>query len=266
MSLFRPLAFLLCFLWARDGAAQSLRYFAPSAARDGVLELTWVRESAGQRTAGAWPAGELGWLFARQSGTQRNFDAAEPRALDATRWALALEGDGGALVGWDLPARVEQVTVAELGAFLGARGGAHVLPTFAPELGRADERLKLVRLESLARHVRGARHDGIVLSKSGQRMELRAMLDPASAGAGGDLVFKLYLPPGGTETLVCRALQLESGASEELRVTDGLVRARLASAGPWCLEVHRLRHAEDGLELASATLVFELPAATGGGR
>ena len=267
MSLLRLLAFLPCFLWARAGAAQSLAYFTPSAPRDGALELGYVREDrARARTASEWPRSEFGWLFARQSGTQRNFDAPEPAPGVATRWSLALEDDGEALLGWDLPPRVEELAAAELGAFLRERGGASALALLGPDLRRAGARVKLVRLESLARHVRGARADGIVLSKGGQRMELRAMLDPASAGPGKDLAFKLYLPPGGAENVLVRAVQLATGAVQALELAEGLVRAQLPAAGPWCLEAHRLRRADGELELASTTLVFELPAAGGGGR
>lgn len=266
MSFFRPLAYLLCFLWAREHAAQSLAYFRPDATTDNAVELAYAREGADRaRTAGAWPTSDFGWLFARQADTQANFDAPELAAGASERWSLALTGDGGALVGWDLPPRVEDVALAELRSFLTERGGASALTLLGPDLRRESARVKLVRLESLARHVRGARADGIVLTKSGQRMELRAMLDPAAAGPGKDLAFKLYLPPGGAENVLVRAVQLETGAVVELRLADGVVRARLPVAGPWRLEAHRLRRAEGELELASATLVFELPA-SGGGR
>lgn len=266
MSLPRPLAFLLCLLWSRVAAAQSLAYFAPSAPRDGAVELEFVREDAARaRAIGVWPTSEFGWLFARQADTQANFEAPE-LAPGSTRWSLALEGEGGALVGWDLPPRTEEVALAELRSFLTERGGASALALLGPDLRRENARVKLVRLESLARHVRGSHLDGIVLTKSGQRMELRAMLDPAAAGPGRDLAFKLYLPPGGAENVLVRARQLETGKLEELRFADGLVRAQLPVAGPWCLEAQRLRRTEGELELASATLVFELPAAVGGGR
>lgn len=267
MSLLRPLALLLFLPWPEAPAAQSVIYFAPQAAKDGAVELACLREGAERaRTPADWPAREFGWLFARESGTQANFDAPGTAPGAGARWSLALSGDGGALVGWDLPPRVEEVALAELRGFLMERGGAQALPLLGPDLRREGARVPLVRLESLARHVRGARADGIVLTKSGQRMELRAMLDPASAGPGKDLAFKLYLPPGGAEHVLVRAVQLESGVVQELRLVDGLVRAQLPAAGPWRLEAHRLRRVEGELELASATLVFELPAATGGGR
>jgi hypothetical protein len=147
---------------------------------------------------------------------------------------------------------------------LSERGAGAAVPLLGLDPRREGARVRLVRLESLARLVRGARADGIVLTKSGQRMELRALLDPSQAGPGQDLVFKLYLPPGGAENVCVRAVQLESGTAVELRFAEGLVRAQLPEAGPWRLEAHRLRRAEGELELASATLVFELPAAGGG--
>ena len=267
MSVLRHLLVLLFLVGGRALEAQSLAYFEPGRRVADGLELGYAREHAGTRSPGLWPTSAAGWIFLRESGTQSNFEAGTPRAEDARAWTLTLAGDGAALVGWDLPPRVEETSVGALRAFLGERGGAQALPLLGPDGRRANELVRLTRLESLALHVPGRSADGTVLSKSGQRMELRALLDPSTSAAGSDLVFKLYLPPGGDQGVFCRAQQLATGTTMELtRLADGVVRARLETAGPWRLEAHRLRRLEGELELASTTLVFELPAAKAGGR
>lgn len=248
-------------------SAQTLARFVPvelggDEARPLACELRFVREGVRGVELQPWPAHEIGWMFAREEGSQHNFESLAPLAEDATRLRLEREGGSALLVGWDLPPRIERMHPIELRAFLAARTKA--LPGELDALANATVLVR--RLESLALLARPggtalAGPSGIATSKSGQRMELRAMVDPSSAAAGSDFAFKLYLPPGGAANVLCRAVHLESRKELALELLgDGSLRAKLEQAGPWMIEAIRLRalegDAEAALELASCTLVF----------
>jgi len=266
----------------QPASAQTLARFVP-AELDGKspLELRYLREHTRSIELQPWPAQEIGWMFVRAEGTQHNYDVLAPLAEDATRLRLEREGPGPLLVGWDLPPRVEHVHPVDLRVFLAQRWNQESMPR-ALEVLAGNERIPVLRLESLALLARPA--DGatpaepsaIATSKSGQRMELRALFDPSFQQAGSVFAFKLYLPEGGAENIAVRAVHLASREAQAIeRLPDGSLRAKLAQAGPWMLEASRLR-ALDGaagaaLELASSTLVFVVrPSAPrakeGGGR
>jgi hypothetical protein len=254
-------------------SAQTLARFVPAAPETaGALELRFVRERAGRAEPQPWPATDVGWLFVREEGTQQNHDALAPAAEDATVLRLERGTPGPALVGWDPPPRIERTSAAELASFLAERAGEKGLPRAALALP-AEGPVTVLRLESLALVARpgGAAPATVAASKSGQRMELRPLFDPGALAAGGDFVFRLYLPEGGADGLLCRAVQLETREALALeRLPEGTLRMRLERPGPWMVEVSRVR-ALDGaagaeLELASTTLVFVVPPAKGGGR
>jgi hypothetical protein len=254
--------------------AQTLARFEPApAAQARVLELRFVREGAEGVLPQPWPEREAGWLFVREEGTQRNHETLAPLPEDATRLFLERMGPGAALVGWDLPPRVERMSPAELGAFLEARAGRE-LRLRALAMLPANEPVPVQRLESLAllagpQDERApAEPSAIAISKAGQRMELRALFDPTFLQAGSDFAFKLYVPEGGPEDVVSRAVQLETRETRAVeRLPDGSLRARLDRPGAWMLEASRVRALDAApgpvLELASATLVFTVRAGSG---
>jgi hypothetical protein len=273
-----PCALVLLAL-TLPASAQSLARFVPpelGASATGSLELSFVRESKRAIELQPWPVREVGWLFVRGEGTQRNFDALAPRAEDATRLGLELDGPGPHLVGWDLPPRVERMQPAELRAFLAERSPDRSAPRALQALAEG-ETVPVLRLESLqllAGSPAGAAPAGpsaVALGKAGLRMELRALFDPGWAAPESDVPFRLYLPEGGRADVLARLVHLESRAALPLTLTqDGSLRARPDRPGAWLLEASRVR-ALDGspaaqgatLELASITFVFVVPAAAG---
>ncbi len=258
--------------------AQTVAHFTPASAAapgEGGLALRVLEVGRGLIV---WPAGDIGWLFVREEGTQRNYDALAPDSGDRTLLRLERETTGAVLVGWDRPPRDEPVSCDGLRAFVEALAPGVVLPQEIEAL-LARQTLLVRRLESLAL-VEAPRESGepiapsaVSTSKSGQRMELRPLLDPTFVAAGSDFVFRLHLPEGGEEQIFLRAVHLASGETRPvLRAEQGTLRAELDRAGPWRIEAHRLRRLESGadaaLELASSTLVFdvsEAPARDGEG-
>ncbi len=272
----------------RTASAQTLVRFAPlapSAEGSAALELRFVRERSGQVEAEIWPTQELGWLFVREDGTQRNYDALAPSPEDARLVRFERGTQGVALVGWDLPARVERSTGGELRAFLAERGFQRALPTGVEALP-AEQAIAVQRIESLTLLARGTRVESspepstVATSKTGQRMELRAVLDPSFAVAGSEFCFRMYLPAGGARVedalLWARAVHLPSGEVRAVEVLpDRSLRTKLDRPGAWMLEAHRLRPLEAArsettptaeLELASSTLVFDVRAVPADGK
>lgn len=271
-----PAFFLLVF--ALPASAQTLARFepvVPDPTITGTLALRFVREHAQRIELQAWPTQEIGWLFVREEGTQHNLDALAPATEDKTLLRLERQGGGSALVGWDMPPRVEPTRPAELRTFLAERAGRKVLPREIGELA-GNEPVPVLRLESMALVVgapAGAAPAGpsaVASSKGGQRMELRALFDPSFVAAGSDLAFRLYLPEGGRQDVYVRCVHLASREARELELAqDGSVRARLDRSGAWMLEASRVRALDAAgpqgarLELASVTLVFVVPPAAG---
>lgn len=116
---------------------------------------------------------------------------------------------------------------------------------------------------------RGAREDdpaGVVMSKSGQAVEIRLMADPHALALGSDVPVRVYLASWGGAKLWATP---DGGAPQEL-VTDsgGIARFKLSQAGVWRIECH---HAEpiksDAADwmLRSGTVTFEI-AERGDGR
>ncbi len=276
----------LTLLVLPSASAQSLARFVPvelggKDANALTWELRFVRESTRSIELQPWPLHEIGWMFVRAEGTQHNYDELAPLAEDATRLRLERESPGPLLVGWDLPPRIERMHPVELRAFLAERSDRRTMPRGVEAL-TSNATVLVLRLESLALRARPAGGAALAepsasaISKGGQRMELRALVDPSFVQAGSDFAFKLYLPAGGAEGVLCRAVHLASRKAQALELLgDGSLRVKLEQPGPWMLEATRLRALggaeEAALELASTTLVFVVrgstaPAQEGGGR
>jgi hypothetical protein len=270
----KTLLLALCALaWLGGGgaAAQSLARFVPAAptrSKPAALELRFVRERSGHVEPQVWPMSELGWLFVREEGTQRNYDTLAPAPEDARILRVERGAKGVALVGWDVRPELERTSAVTLRGFLADRGGSRV-STETLEKMPAEQELSLRRLESLtllAREVEaGAAPEpsAVATSKSGQRMELRALFDPTFVTAGSECAFRLSLPEGGEAGLWVRAVHLASGTVLPVDVLpERSLRCKLDRAGPWMIEAHRLRELAPGsgaeLELASTTLVFDV--------
>ncbi len=220
------------------------------------------------------------WCFLRVAGTQENRDAldvppANPDPPDAPveasvpigRWPL--QHPGTALLGIDLaPVLISAQTEA-----LTEWAGSHVAkPKEVPLLAGANTRVLHVRsvksLVSIARadgETEGA--SGTSTSKSGQRVEIRPLMDPVTASIGSIVPCRVYALgdalPGSTYT----ATHLPTGRVQRVETNDkGIGHFTVDAPGEWLVEFHHL-HAMKGMEdrfgrveadvvLHSATLTF----------
>lgn len=259
---------LICGLVSGLAQAQSVTHFVP-APTTGDLELRVLRRGLHENALELWPEKELGWLFVREEGTQRNYSLLAAQFAEPTLVRVEREQQGVALVGWDRSPRVESVRSSEIVDFIQQRSPSATLPQAVQALS-ARENWPVRRVESLSQLVGKPTAPGtssaVATSKAGQRMELRPLIDPTSVLAGSDLAFRLSLPEGENSVLVARATHLPSAAVRPVEIApEGMLRTKLDLTGPWMIEAHALRGAAstagEELELLSVTLVFQLNSA-----
>lgn len=255
--------------------AQSVSILEPESfvhAPGDSLELSLLRETGGERERAAWPTtSERAWLFVRADGTQENLAEVPRLGEDEDRTRLVLPHVDANLIGLDLAPRVEVVPRAAWRRFLEERVGA-APATLLPEtrVRRVESMKLLVRVVEPGDEVTPS---ATAQSKSGQTLELRPLADPTCVPEGGDLPFRVYVPDGEAAGLRLVARHLSSGAVWTSVVrAGGIGDVRITAPGRWTVEVHQLvestRDSAADVELRSATIAFEAPAAgdEGGGR
>ena len=228
------------------------RYVVPEGERVALS----VASEAGEA---AWPERETRHFFVRSSWHQSNRDGVAPDADGVVRWTLDRPGVG--VIGMDLEARTESTTGAALSAFLDERvaeGAAR--PAVGP-----GEAIEIRRVESFKTLVRvGEGGPGTVATdKTGQRAEIRTLMDPTRLIAGSDLLVRAYADYGGAPGGIVRATNLDTGAVASVQLdAEALGLLRIGEPGRWMLEFHHLRAPEEegAWTLYSSTVTFRVPA------
>ena len=220
------------------------------------------------------------WCFLRVAGTQENRDsldvpAANPNPPDAAieasvpigQWPL--QHAGTALVGIDLA----PVLVTGQTDSIVKWAASHVAkPKDLPPLAGAHTRVLHVRsvksLVSIARadgETEGA--SGTSTSKSGQRVEIRPLMDPVTASIGSIVPCRVYALGDSLPGSIYTATHLPTGRVQRVETNDkGIGHFTVDAPGEWVVEFHHL-HAMKGMEerfgrveadvvLHSATLTF----------
>lgn len=179
------------------------------------------------------------WSFLRFDGEARN--------LRPTGRALPLPaGKDVLVVGVDFEPREERIAPA---AWLVLTGEEIEEPR---SVRRYESAKAIVREEP-------GGPSALTLTKTGQRVEIRPLVDPTSQAAFGDFAVAGYAPGGaggGRLTLYHQ----ESGDRREARLDDqGLGRVQLGLSGSWKATLVVTRHLEeDRWMLAIATMNFEV--------
>lgn len=256
-------------------AQETLTLVPQSHSVDGELVLFAEGRGVGPARRAPWPTGRIEWLFVRAAGTQRNLDELPPARPGGGFARLALEHPGTTLVGLDARPRVEVLSAGRLADFALDRMERARIPAELAELEDEvrDEPVRVRRIECAKTLVRAAggppsTSSATALSKSGQAVEIRLLMDPTRTPAGLDLPVRVYLPFGGAEGTRVLARHLGSGRTRSATCDRaGIASVHLAEPGRWSLEVHALRrlpsaegaHQAARWELASGSLSFEVP-------
>lgn len=234
-----------------------------------------------------WPLEHIKWFFLRASGTQWNLDQLEPVDEEQMFISFTLEKSGLSLAGLDQAAQETDIDPDRFTRFLDERLGEGVVDTETLELPE-DRRVRVRHLESSKTIVRvldqnpsqDVHFSMIALSKSGQRNEIRPVMDPTRAGAGSDVAFRLYLEHAEPGTTTIIATHAASGTTQTAVIDRaGMCRFRFSQSGVWRLEAHAVRELEQPeqptrpargdaradeqqpeWEVHSTTLTFSIPA------
>ena len=204
----------------------------------------------------AWPLAR--WFFVRIAGTQQNRNGDEaPQADGAQKVSVDAPGPGVAMIGLDLPARAEEWSAERIAEFRGLAGrGAIEKPATVTRLVSATT---LVRVTDAQGDTGG---DGTATTKAGQKVEIRALMDPTAVKPGFDLAVRAYVEGDGVANAKVIATHVESGAVQTV-VCDqkGIGHFTVERAGVWRLEFHEWREAkgETPCIAASASLTLETP-------
>lgn len=241
--------------------AQTVRTMEPSAGTAAVGETVRLRLSDSRTGAVPWTEAPVEHFFARTSWTQHNRDEVQaagegPEAL----WPA--DRPGVLMLGCDLEPREERVTAQAFAAF-----AERVLPASrarALQTAEAAGEVLLRRAESSKALVRvigqgAADAASIATSKSGQRVEIRPLMDPTAIEPGSDLAVRVYAQIPGPDDGVVIATNTTTGQVLRAPTNDtSLAVVPIAAPGRWVLEFHAISPDGGGWLVHSATLSFDV--------
>lgn len=271
-------AWLLCGLAAIVPAAfaQSAFYLRPerfSATVGDQLRVNVARvDRAAMRTAD-WPS-DIEWMFVRSLGAQSNLDNPHPSGATENFLRITLSDPGVTVIGLDETPRVESFPAEQFRAFVRDRvaSGAELLSKARLRGDQAGNQ-QTVRVRMIASGKAMVRVSqsprlhpalsAIAQSKTGQRVELRAMADPTMVPVGSDLPLRAYARGDKVAGALVRATNEQSSAVIN-STTDrsGICNFHITSAGVWRIEFFDLTPSpkpDADWVLYSASLIFETP-------
>jgi hypothetical protein len=260
---------LLTFVAAASAAdAARPRFIVPdrfAAAAHDAVRLSFRSPSDGKFEPIAWPVVDR--LFIRADGGQKNRHDVTPSQPDGDGLTLVLTTRGANLVGADIRDAVERIPAAELRTLL-ERAGGKIAATI-PDAG--EIRVRFVR--SAATLLRVSSGDAprepsaVATSKTGQKAEIRPLMDPTTAAVGSDLPFRVYVDGSKVEGVKVRATIAEATAVERTTDAGGSLFFPVSAAGVWRLEFAHAKPLErdDAADWAVyvGTITFEVPPAGG---
>ncbi|HMQ15733.1 MAG TPA: hypothetical protein PKC49_07145 [Phycisphaerae bacterium] len=270
----RPPAWSLGLLAVAPAAAQHACFLSPE--RFAVTHGTEarVRVLAGDALAPApvaWPA-DVAWLFSRSPGVQENLESAAPAADGLI--SVLTGRIGVTVIGLDLPPSEIALSAGEWESFRRAR-----LPRMRvaeSAAGREAIRIRHVRSAKTLVRVReagiadnasaGGESSGApsaeAVSKTGQKAELRPLMDATRLRVGDDLAICVYADNIRRRNVRVTAVSVSAGAEQRVDVGEGgLANVRITHAGPWRIVCYIAEAADAAVPadivLYSATLTFE---------
>jgi hypothetical protein len=188
-----------------------------------------------------WPAAGVPWLFVRTDSTQRNRHGVGPEDPLARSISVRLLHPGVTMVGIEQPVSEKSVAGADLAEFAVDRA------TIESDPPALDGDIVLRRIESAKALIRVRNRTGASIrgdaatSKSGQRVELRALVDPTAVPIGSDIWVRAYVNGSSVPRARVFATNVDDGrVREALADGAGIASFRLDSPGRWRIEFHRL--------------------------
>ncbi len=240
-------------------AAQQAVFLTPSEATVRVGTTLELRTNAGGADL-EWPADRTDHFFARTAWTQENRGSVAAQEGDASTAAWVADRVGVLMFGLDLQPRTETLEAGTFAAFQSVHVSAErrvALPKEGSvEVRRVESAKALVRVEGDA-----TEPESIAMSKTGQAVEIRPLMDPTRARVGSDVPLKVYSQIGGASRALVLATNTTTGETVRAQSDDwGIADVPIVSAGRWQVEVHAIRSMRGvgSYELHTATLTFDV--------
>ena len=267
--------FLLVFAFAGARApAQSVGYLLPDrfeVAPGAQVAVALERSSAGALRPVAWPRRDVAWLFVRAAGAQLNLEEPKLGGPDGESVLVELAEPDVAMIGMDRRPWVESVPGAGFREFLERELAPSALPAEWKSHAASDV-VRVRRVESakllvrVARTVGGDREASVTASsKSGQRTEIRPLVDPTAMAVGSDLPLRVSWSDSAEVDARIVARQVSAGVAQVASTQKGTGWLTVTAPGRWQVEIHRAKwlasDPDADWELESATLCFVVPPA-----
>jgi hypothetical protein len=231
-----------------------------------TVELRMATSGAAADRAARWPDDEIAWFFHRADGKQTNRDTLAPATPGSDRAPLTLTDAGVSMIGLQLRPQVVTVNEKQMDE-LRQRFDQKSADKNAPvPAGAKGARVRHHSCATVLIHVDSAdatsdESSAVATSKSGQKAEIRAMLDPTRRKTGDELPLRVYAD--GDKAAGARVRAISPGGKEVSSVTNptGFVTIAITEAGTWRVEVQQLVPARDDPDaewvLYSGSLTFE---------
>lgn len=229
---------------------------AAFAANPGVPLTLTLRDQ--DREVQAWP--EVRWMLVRVASTQHNHDDAPQDARGARSVTIHTPGTG--IIGVDFEPRQHQTTLADLRTFIAQRGRAADPDALQGEGAFAIQLVESTKTIVTCGGPEHAAGSSEAVSKSGQQVEFRPLMDPVTTPVGGDIAVRTYINGAGLGGARAFATHIQSGKVQEFTCdSSGIGHFTLDQAGRWRVELHDLRRKDDRSPwtLYSCTLNFDAP-------
>jgi hypothetical protein len=207
-----------------------------------------------------WKDTDTDWLFVRVAASQRNMD--DPSLSPDGRALVPLDQPGIAVIGADLAPRTDTLALADLNAFIAANGRLNgPIPELGPVRIRRVESAKTILRVGTPGQEAGATE---ATGKTGQKVELRPLMDPAATPPDSDIAVRAYILGAGAGGARLLATHIPTGRAQDITCDgSGYGNIHIDAPGEWRIEMHELSAGDEHglLILYSATLTFETPAA-----
>ena len=205
-----------------------------------------------------WKDTNIDWLFVRVAATQRNMDAV-PLAPNG-RALIPLDHPGIAVIGVDLAPRTDTLPLSDLNTFIAdrARLNGPLPERGAVRIRRVESAKTILRSGAPGQEAGSTEATG----KTGQKVELRPLMDPATTPAGSDIAIRAYILGAGAGGARLIATHTPTGQTQDIACDGGgYGNLRITAPGEWRVEMHEVRAGDEhGLViLYSATLTFSTP-------
>ncbi|RMF73365.1 MAG: DUF4198 domain-containing protein [Planctomycetota bacterium] len=228
-----------------------------------------LRDPLAEPGGSMWTADQIEWLFIRGDGVQRNVPPAAFHQPDATSLSIRLKRPGVTMIGVDRRPQVRQWPARRVREALAGLVDEAALPAAdaAPQRVRLVESSKII-VTVAGESPRPGEQSAVAQSKSGQRVEIRLLADPARTPVGSDLPVRVYVDGAKRSGASVVAEHVASGATSAAFTTrDGFANFTMTERGRWritALAADVSRFDDVDWVVFAAQIEFEVDAAEAG--